>query len=90
MLYADPFMMLTGFVIAIIPLTLDSTNFIILTIFIPMLDCILFVAQMLLVTLGSISPLKNFIKSISDGDGEGLSICNWHILSFRKCADQKE
>jgi hypothetical protein len=53
-------------------------NFIILVWFIPMLAVMLFAAQLTLMTLEYIKPVKDLMQHISNKDGGGLSMASWY------------
>jgi hypothetical protein len=61
----------------------DPLNFIILVWFIPMLGVMLFAAQLTLMTLEYIKPVKDLMQHISNKDGGGLSMCSWYSDHYR-------
>jgi len=56
----------------------DPFNFIILVAFVPMLMPLLFICQVVLMSLEHISVADNYMATVSREDGGGLSMCSWY------------
>jgi hypothetical protein len=66
-------------------LGLDTPNFFVLVLFIPLLAVSLFYAQLTLMAMDVIKPINSAMKHISDTNGGGLSMCSWYPLSSLSC-----
>lgn len=71
--------------------SLDTPNFFILVLFIPLLAVCLLYAQLTLIALDFIKPINSAMKHVSETSGGGLSMCSWYypLLPFRSYSDEQ-